>query len=185
MGARIKLDYFKYNRIQGYQKCAEWMLCKNKELLDKLMHIQCLYGAICERVLRCPHCGGHYVYESGSYEEGYDGFWFCISNDNEHYATRAREKMIQDLVGADEYWDYELYRSLEDFKGDYFDEETHTFKSKREFSVEEYNKEHPEKHWEQLVEETIQAYLEGMTKVIDRARKYPLLKEIFKKENFQ
>lgn len=108
-----------------------------------------------------------------------------MTTDTEHYPSKGRERMINELVGADEYWDYELFYKLEEFRGDYFDEETRLFKSKREFNIEEYNKEHPEEPWEQLVEDTIRFYIEGITKVLDKARKYPLFKAIFKKENFQ
>lgn len=111
---------------------------KNKKLLKALVEKEELYLKICDRVLRCPYCGGKYVYEGGCYEEGYEGFWCCFSSPkgNEHYPTKGRLKLIEKFINVDEYWDYDLWETFT-----YYDYEFGDFAYKK-FNKRKWEKEH-------------------------------------------
>ena len=158
-----------------------WMYLP-KDLLKKVILVDEIYSKISERILRCPHCRnglGHFFLERDDREYSSDSWWLCSQCWEEHTPSEARLKMIEDIVKREDvYWDYEAYNEIEIFEGRYSNIE---FKSTRKFSVDEYNKEHPERTWEQLTTKLAQEHIKYVLGLIKDGFKYNLLKPLYKK----
>ena len=170
----------------------------NPKLYKKMKDKEELIKNLMDKAYKCPYCkDGHFLWEdNGGDYYGYQSWLEC--NKCGECGTPYRQSMIEDVNWYPD-WDFRInnwicdfeapleyqkfgedmvgfpYEKMREFDPKIFDEEKHTV---NHWNDKTNKWETKVLVWKELVEEEVSDYIKTLNKIIEKAKKYKLLKRI-------